>query len=168
MFYDGSEKLLPEDSIETYRSMTAGLASSDFGNLGEKWYREFPVHHPPMRALEPHPYYETPAGKIRRPDFVEGSTAIEVKATRQGLNANHDIPQIMDLCAQAKAKGKGVLVNGEVRVIDKARVVFLDPAGASGSLDALEDIFETFAKYVEVEVVGLGVVSSIDELESLL
>jgi hypothetical protein len=53
-------------------------------------------------------------------------------------------------------------------VIDKARVVFLDPAGASGSLDALEELFTTFKKHFEVEVSGLGVATNMKELEGLL
>ena len=87
------------ESLAELQRLTAGLNPSDRGNLTEAWYgatRGNVVAHPEMS-----PEYNPGLTKVRRPDFVEGTTLVEVKSTAQGLGARDvvQIREMLDVCA---------------------------------------------------------------------
>jgi hypothetical protein len=138
------------EAVVELRRLTANLNASDKGNLAEAWYAschsELKAHPDMLPADNPN------ITELRRPDFVEGTTVVEVKSTRQGLSNNHDVPQITDMLEATKAVGT-VRVDGVPREVDGVRLVFIDVAGARGSVKALERWLATYV-HLTVEIYG--------------
>ena len=125
------------ESLAELQRLTAGLNAADRGNLAEAWYatvRDNLVAHPEMS-----PEHNPGLTEVRRPDFVEGNTLVEVKSTAQGLR-ERDVAQIEDMLGVCGTK-KGVvtLPDGTLRKVSAMRLVFTDIRGARGSAGLLTE-----------------------------
>jgi len=138
------------EAVVELRRLTANLNASDKGNLAEAWYAschsEVKAHPDMLPADNPD------ITELRRPDFVEGTTVVEIKSTRQGLSNNHDIPQITDML-EATKDGGVVRVDGVPRQVNKMHLVFTEVTGARGSTRALEDWLADHT-HLTVEIYG--------------
>jgi hypothetical protein len=138
------------EAVVELRRLTANLNASDKGNLAEAWYAschsELKAHPDMLPADNPN------ITELRRPDFVEGTTVVEVKSTRQGLSNNHDVPQITDVLNATKGGGV-VRVEGAPRPVDKVRLVFTEVTGARGAVKALGKWLDDYA-HLTVEIYG--------------
>ena len=151
--------LTEAESLLELQNLTAGLNQSDRGNLLERWYLARRsgsglLAHPTMTD-EANPGLVTGRGGrgVRRPDFVEGSTLVEMKATTVGLNPE-DVLQIRDgLRVTASEAGTVTLEDGTTRAVNSMRVVFTDIRGARGSV---EDIAAWLRDYdhLTIEIFG--------------
>jgi hypothetical protein len=149
--------LTEAESLLELQRLTAGLNQSDRGNLIERWYiarRPGLVAHPTMTD-EANPGLVTGRGGrgVRRPDFVEGSTLVEMKATTVGLN-EEDVLQILDgLRVSGADAGVVHLEDGTEVAVDAVRLVFTDIRGARGSVEHLSEWLRDYP-HLTVEVFG--------------
>ncbi|ACY13359.1 hypothetical protein Hoch_0733 [Haliangium ochraceum DSM 14365] len=139
------------ESLAELQRLTAGLNPSDRGSLVEAWYgasRGDLVAHPAMS-----PEDNPGLADVRRPDFVDGSTLVEVKSTGQGLG-QRDVVQVrdmLDVCASDN--GRVRLPDGTLRDVTDMRLVFTDIRGARGSADVLSDWLES-SEALALEIFG--------------
>jgi hypothetical protein len=122
------------ESLAELQRLTAGLNQSDRGNLTEAWYeatRGNLVAHPEMS-----PENNPGLTEVRRPDFVEGSTLVELKSTGQGVG-DRDVLQIQDMLRVCARRGSVKLQDGTLRQVSSMRLVFTDIHGARGSASTL-------------------------------
>lgn len=149
--FDASGALRTEaDAIVELRRLTRNLNTSDRGNLTEAWYglaRPGLTAHPDLLPAD-----NTELPEVRRPDFLDGDELVELKSTRQGLNADHDVPQIENML-DATLTGGTVRVGGEARPVTRLRLVFTDIAGARGSVADLETWLTKYPQ-LTIEVFG--------------
>jgi hypothetical protein len=146
---DGVARTEAESLVELQR-LTADLNSSDRGNILERWYtsrRSGLVAHPSMTdADNPGLVVGRNARGERTPDFVEGSTLVEMKSTRAGLNAE-DRAQIRDGLRVSAAGGTVRLPDDTTRVVDTMRLVFTDIRGARGSVEDLTGWIQGYPRF---------------------
>jgi hypothetical protein len=121
------------ESMAELRRMTEGLDGSDRGNIMEEWYRRRRpgvTPHPSMTDADNPGLVTGREGRgVRTPDYVEGSTLVEMKAHRTRLGAE-DVAQLEDGLRVSGAGGVVRLEDGTTRVVDRMRVVFPDVRGA--------------------------------------
>ncbi len=124
------------ESLAELQRLTAGLNPSDRGNLTEAWYgatRGNLVAHPGML-----PEHNPGLAAVRRPDFVENTTLVEVKSTAQGLG-DRDMVQIEDMLDVCRGDGSVRLADGTLRQVSTMRLVFTDIRGARGAAETLTE-----------------------------
>ncbi len=124
------------ESLAELQRLTAGLNAADRGNLAEAWYgatRGNLMAHPEMS-----PEHNPALAEVRRPDFVEGATVVEVKSTAQGLG-ERDVAQISSMLGACVKGGRVTLPDGTLREVSAMRLVFTDVRGARGSAGMLTE-----------------------------
>ena len=164
------QDLTQQESIEAMRRMlTPDLNSSDLGNMSEDWYKRFAETYSGRTDLKKHPSLPLSGRDTRFPDLVEGSTIVEVKSTREGLSPR-EVDQLVDYLSAAQDHGN-VVVGDKEQMVDKVRLVFTNPEGATGSLERLESWLRSYDGVLEVELIGSSggtVYSDIDSLRGAL
>lgn len=157
---DGVARSEAESMLEL-RRLTQHLNSSDRGNLTEAWYlarHEGLSPHPTM-TRDANPGVEGRGGRgVRKPDFVEGETLVELKSTRIGLGAE-EVTQINDDLLVSAARGTVTLKDGTVRHVSSVRLVFSNIEGARGAGDQLAVWIARHANFT-IEVFGRNLVST--------
>jgi hypothetical protein len=151
------------ESLAELQRLTAGLNPSDRGNLTEAWYgatRGNLVAHPEMS-----PEHNPGLAEVRRPDFVEGTTLVEVKSTAQGLG-DRDMVQIVDMLGVCDIGGCVRLSDGTLRQVSTMRLVFTDIRGARGSAGMLTEWLGS-NKALTLEIFGSNRVATRITKESL-
>jgi hypothetical protein len=151
---DGVARSEAESLVELQR-LTADLNPSDRGNMLEDWYmsrRSGLVAHPSMTDAEnPGLVLGRDGSGERVPDFVEGSTLVEMKSTGVGLSAE-DRAQIRDGLRVSHSSGGVVrMPDDTTRVVSSMRLVFTDIRGARGSVEDLAGWLELYPRF-SVEV----------------
>lgn len=130
--------LTEAESMVRLRTMTEHLNSSDRGNLTEAWYarrHEGLIAHPEM-TRDANPGIVGREGRgVRAPDFLEGETLVELKATARGLGPE-EVIQINDDLLVCRNAGT-VSVNGAAHPVSGLRLVFANLEGARGTAEQL-------------------------------
>ncbi len=167
------DRMFEGDAVQSHRRLmetVEGLNGSDAGALSEAWYVRYEVEYEGGGGQEVHP--ELPVAgraKPRRPDFVRGSTAGEVKSTSERMAAR-DVEQGEDLLRAAQ-RGEEVWVRREPRKLDTVEYVFTDWRGFVGSEEVLMGWMDEFGDVLSIKVFVDGrpvVAKDIDELRDLL
>jgi hypothetical protein len=143
------------ESMLELRRLTQGLNPSDRGNLTETWYAlrhaELSAH--PTMARDANPGIAGRDGRgVRRPDFVEGETLVELKSTRIGLGTD-EVTQIFDDLLACEYGGVVTLEDGTLRTVRSVRLVFSDIRGARGAAEQLAEWLREYP-YFTIEVFG--------------